>query len=251
MTDTQTDEHEEPAIMSLSDDSVSRLREGWLRIAGVMVIDQVLNPAGFTTHAESGEELAGRVRFTCGWPSKGGLARKRQVLGECWSMFNSVNHNSEIFISPTIENPIRALDILTHELGHAALGPKAKHNRGFKKFCDLVGLEGKPTATVAGEDLTAALQKIVDVMPAYPHGKLVGSPKVTQTTRDRKAYCANDACPSMEEDGFKIRLTKKWMQRYAVGPLDESGLPEFVALRCPDCGRQMSVERPNEDDDPE
>lgn len=243
---------------TIASSSVRYLREGWLRVAAQRIIDDILAPAGYSTHFESGETLALRVKITCGWPSKGGLSRKRQVLGECWAMANSVDNISEIFISPTVDDSVRALDILTHELGHAAVGTHAKHNRTFALYCHNVGLEGKPSATVAGEELTERLNTILASLPTYPHGRLIlSTPKAVQGTRDRKAYCDNDACPSIaaspQGDGFKTRLTKFWMRRYAVewprgeDPHDERVLPERIGLRCPDCDQELAIEQPPEE----
>ena len=63
-------------------------------------------------------------------------------------------------------------------------------------------LEGKPSATFAGEKFKEVYKDLIDGLGEYPHAKLnVGFHK-KQATRMLKASCP--AC------GYTVRLTAKW-----------------------------------------
>ena len=188
-------------------------REQWLN-AGVEQLRAVFKQADYKVPA--------KVRVTCGWPSRSALARKSQRIGECWSSNNSVGKFFEIFISPTISDSVRALDILAHELVHATVGLKAKHGAQFKKCAQAIGLEGKMTATHAGAALTKTLTGIVKKIGKYPHKELKHSTngEKKQTTRLVKV-----ACP---ECGYIARVTRVWLDTVGAPlcPSDEVPLQE-------------------------
>jgi len=161
--------------------------------------------------------LPKKVRVTCGWPSHGGRATKKRVLGECWPANKSGDEHFEIFISPVESDPIEVLGTLVHELVHAAVGLDAGHKAPFRRVATALGLEGKMTATTTGTVLGERLHKIADGLGQYPHAAIdPTSHKVTQSTRMLKIQCP--AC------GWMARTSKKWM---------ELGLPTCA------CGEQM------------
>lgn len=226
-------------------------REEWLTTAAGKVIRNVLAPAGYELDDQK-RPLSGAIKVTCGWPSRGGVSRKQQRIGECWGFESSAGGVHELFISPVLVNPVRVLDVLAHELLHAHFPRGTKHNRTFASACRAIGLEGKATATVAGKDLAGVLGDIATDLGPYPHSELraVG-PEKKQGTRDRKAFCDHPDCPSAREEKgpFKVRLTKIWMLRYATefedqgeDPDRDPELPTRISLCCPDCGSQMAVE---------
>ena len=62
-------------------------REAWLT-AGVNALRPHFKGAGADKPGKRGEHgytVPDNLRATCGWPSKGALARKNQRIGECWS----------------------------------------------------------------------------------------------------------------------------------------------------------------------
>jgi len=183
-------------------------REQWLQNA-VDKIKPLFEAAGFTVPD---------LRVSCGFPSKGGLATKKRVIGECWDGLCAADGKPQLFISPmlventpdimTPGNEFAAtqgvLATLVHEMVHATIGCKAKHGPKFKKAMTKLGLEGKPTATVAGAELIATLGKVIAELGAYPHSELrMVKERKVQTTRMRKCMC-----PECE---YTIRLTKKWL----------------------------------------
>lgn len=141
-----------------------------------------------------GHEIPANVVATCGFPSKSALSRKRKRIGECWRSEASDGNVFEIFISPLVSDGLEVAAILAHELCHATVGLDAKHGPKFKKCALAIGLEGKMTATVAGEKFRLWYDS-GDFGP-YPHARLNaqsddGTKK--QTTRLIKAECGSCA----------------------------------------------------------
>ena len=170
---------------------------------------------------EAGFTLPERIRVSCSWPSKGGLAVKKRRVGEAWSAENSGDHSFEVFISPVLKDPVTVATALIHELVHCAVGIEAKHQGPFVKCAKAVGLEGKMTATTAGAELRKRLEELVVEIGEYPHAELKHSnapPK--QGTRMLKVTCV--------ECGCLCRMTQKW--------LDEVGPPNCA------CGGKMCLE---------
>jgi hypothetical protein len=182
-------------------------REEWL----LKATDE-LKPA----FLETGAEIPEKVRVTCGWPSHGGRATKKRVMGECWPPEKSRDGHWEIFISPVDANSIEVLGTLIHELTHAAVGLDKGHKAAFRAAATAIGLEGKMTATEVGKDLAERLHALAEEIGEYPHAALDPSQKTTQSTRMLKIQCP--AC------GWMARTSKKWM---------ELGLPTCA------CGEQM------------
>lgn len=150
------------------------------------------------------------VNVSCSWPG-GGSARTR--IGECWSRAASKAEINEIFISPIIEDSIEALDILTHELIHAVDDCQHGHRKEFTAIMRAIGLEGKPTATHAGERLHAELVIIVEKLGTYPHKEMhKQAPK--QKSRQLKAEC--DDC------GAVWRMSSKWLSMATACPCCQS-----------------------------
>jgi hypothetical protein len=166
---------------------------------------------------DAGHELAANIKVSVGWPSKGGLSRKRPVIGQCFYEANSAAGNFEIFISPVTGDAVEAAAILVHELAHTCLPVGTKHNKTFAALAHKLGLEGKATATTAGDDLVALLKRIIDTLGPYPHAKLSAlTPLKKQTTRQRKTTC--------KQCGYVVRVTAKWLQVGApICPVDDHG----------------------------
>lgn len=147
------------------------------------------------------------VNVSCSWPG-GGSANQR--IGECWPRSLSAAGINEIFISPIIDDAVKALDILTHELIHAVDDCKHGHRKQFTQIMKKIGLEGKPTATHAGERLHGELVEIVEFLGDYPHAKLT-PPGPKQKSRQLKATC--DDC------GAVWRMSRKWLDQACCCPV--------------------------------
>lgn len=157
-------------------------REAWLQAASAELTRRVFKTAGIVLPP---------VAVSCSWPG-GGSARKR--IGECWPRAYSRSGINEIFVSPLVEDPIAALDILAHELVHASDDCASGHGTEFVRRARLIGLEGKPTATHAGEKLRAELERIAGRLGAYPHARLDLAQRKKQTTRMIKISCDDERC---------------------------------------------------------
>jgi hypothetical protein len=156
------------------------------------------------TFEAEGTDLPSEIAVSCGWPSQRGRSKQNRRIGECWRASCSGARRPEIFISPTLADPIEVGHVLVHELIHAAL-PNAGHRAPFKRVATRLGLSGRMTATVPTEELRNRLRTLVDDIDApYAHAELQpGVDERTQSTRLLKL-----ACPSC---GYVIRTTRKWL----------------------------------------
>lgn len=162
-------------------------------------------------------------RVTCGWPSSKGLARKGRVLGECFGSKSSKAGLHEIFVSPTLDEPIEVAGVLTHELTHVVAGIEAKHGAGFVEIAKHVGLtKGKPTSAMPGERLNERLRRFVEGIGPYPHVALA---PVTRLVKAR-VTSVGLVCT---ECGCKVTISVKW--------LDEAGKPTCG------CGSEMEIKK--------
>ena len=174
----------------------------------------------------AGYPIPAKVHVSCAWPSSRATSHKSRAIGECWPASSSADGHTEIFISPTLGDPIEVGGTLVHELLHAAIEPMhpdkhVGHGPAFKKAMGPLGLNGKATATGETKELKEELAAIVKTIGAYPHAamKLKLRSKI-QSTRLLKASCP--------ECGYIIRVTAKW--------IEEAGLPT-----CP-CGGVFEAE---------
>ena len=179
-------------------------REQWLQRC-----TDLLRPA----FEEAGYTIPDNVRYTCGFPSKSALSRKRRRIGECWDETSSAGQTYEIFISPLLAGPMDVAATLAHELVHATVGLKAKHGKAFAKCARAIGLDGKMTATVPGVGFQHWFAKHAIALGNYPHKELrasSGAPK--QSTRLLKV-----SCPECEAEGepYLARMSAKALERGA------------------------------------
>lgn len=175
-----------------------------------------------------GNPLPEKIRVACGWPSRSGLSRKNRRIGECWSSTCSDDQSFEIFISPVLKHADIVLATLAHELVHAAVGTDCGHRGQFKKCMVALGLEGKATATHAGDKLVARIHDVVSKIGDYPHAELKcgDQNKKKQTCRQLKLTCTDCGCICR-------------MSRQAI---DDVGCPTCA------CGGQMQEEETSDED---
>jgi len=165
-------------------------------------------------------EVRDNVRMSVGFP--GGSGTRRTAVGQCWYPDSSSDKSFEVFVSPIL-SVYDAVHTLLHELVHASVGPGHGHKGPFRKLAKAVGLAGKMTATVPGDELKAKINGWLEELPAYPHAQLLpgmgGGTK--QTTRLIKCQCS--------ECGYTVRTTSKWIDLGGapICPVDE--IPMEVA----------------------
>jgi hypothetical protein len=186
-------------------------REEWLNAAAALLSDMIAEKTDL--------KPASRILVSAGWPRRD---RGGKVIGQCYPSKTSMGVN-HVFISPTQSSPTRVLDVLLHELVHAADDCQSAHKGPFTKAIRSLGLEGKPTATVAGKELTTTLKGLVKELGPYPHSVLTAGdygPAKPQKTRMLKIEC-----PAKKECGFICRATR--------AQIDKAGTPTCG------CGRKM------------
>ena len=192
-------------------------REDWLRqVAEALVAD----------HPDQFDKLdLDTVRIGVGF-TKGG-ARSTKVLGQAFIKEASTDETCEIILSVMRGGTLEIASTLAHEVCHARdfVDGKRGHGPSFGKLARAIGLEGRLTATVPGEQFEKWLQPVVERLGEFPHAPLKpggGGPK-KQTTRMIKVECAG--C------GFTFRTSAKWLT-------ESSG-----RFQCPDaaCGDELAV----------
>lgn len=163
-----------------------------------------------------------KFRISCGFPvtrARPSSSKTAHRIGECWGADASADGTHEIFISPILGDALQIADVALHEMIHAALPPGTGHKAPFARLAKAVGLEGKPTATHAGDELKAKLQTIIDELGEYPHAALDASGRKKQTTRLLKVMCP--------ECGYTARVTRTWIEE-AGNPICPQCNTEFV-----------------------
>lgn len=178
--------------------NTSQARHAWLERATIDLVEEF---------EEIGFNVPGNIRVSIGWP--GGRGAKNKTIGQCWYPAASSDSFHEIFISPRLADTVEILATLAHEIAHTIAGPTAKHGAAFKKVATAIGLEGKMTATHAGQKFADWAHRWMVQGGEYPAGSLNDARAVKQTTRLVKAECGD--C------GYTVRVTRKW--------LDEVGAP--------------------------
>ncbi len=195
-------------------------REQWLESAVSLLAEKLFKPAGYKVP---------KARVSCGWPSSRALSKKR-AGGECWPTTAAEDGVSQVFISPLLRDPLGAggvIGLLVHEVCHAVVGCKEKHGPVFRKCALAVGLAGKMTQPVAGDDLQAKAKLWVKTLGDYPHAALKPGQRPTKKQTTRMVLCKCKAC------GYQCRTSRKW--------LCEAGAP-----LCPCNEQPMGYEVPKE-----
>ena len=151
--------------------------------------------------------LPTNVRVAVGFTSRG---MRGSRIGECWSNDASADGHFEIFIKPTLTEPARICDVLTHELVHAAVGLEAGHGPHFKRVATSLGLTGKMSATVAGEAFYAWALPILSELGDIPYGALSG--EHSSARPKQKTALLKVECPVC---GWLARVTNKHIAPHA------------------------------------
>ena len=164
------------ASMNIKD--YSGTREQWLN-RGV----KELRKRVFKAHM--GEFEWPDIAISVGFPK--GARGKSKAIGQCWSKRSSTDGKVHIFVSPVLDDPVRVLDTVAHELVHAVVGNECGHRGAFKDMATAIGLTGKMTATVAGPELEEKLNSVVHEIGKYPHGRLnLRTLEVRRVVRSRR-----------------------------------------------------------------
>jgi len=198
----------------------TQTRETWLHKA-----IEVLRPR----FIEAGLPLPEKIHVSVGF---GGAARaeNKNILAVCWARAASADGVNHIFISPVMDDTARVLDVLIHELIHAADDCTHGHKGAFAETATRLGLTGKMTATVASLELAAEMILLAETLGEYPHGRFTAfdtapapkpgedpaeKPRVSsgpskQGTRQLKIQCQEEH--DGEFCGYTARTTARWLE---------------------------------------
>ena len=151
-------------------------RETWLRTAYRSLRKELIS------------EAPEQVAIGWGFPSKSSMGHKKRRVGECWhaGFGQKPEGNTMILISPTVEDSVQILDVLLHEMVHAAT-PGEGHRKAFSQLAKRVGLMKPWTATTPGDELKEKLTAIAKRLPPWPKGTVI--PVAKQKGRQMKAQC--------------------------------------------------------------
>src|SRR5690348_15896251 len=138
---------------------LTHYREAWLQAAASFLCDHIA-AQGFPRVV---------VRVCCGWPVRGGVARRRAVIGQCFPPSLCTDGTPQIFISPRLAESVDVLGTLLHELLHASVGCQFGHRKEFSQAAQKVGLAGPPTVMVVGDVLRPLLPSYIERVGPYPH----------------------------------------------------------------------------------
>lgn len=193
---------------------VHKTREEWLTAASYAL-------GAHFFPLEEGARLPEKMACSCGFPWK-----SKDAIGQCFSPEASADGTTHLFVCPTQDEPVRVLDILLHELGHAALGVKEKHGRKFRAFCQSVGLAGKPTATIAepGSELHATLSRMAEELGPYPHKAVI---KKIGGKEKKKGNGGWVRMQSQSEEDYRITISPKQLEAHGAprDPWDDQMVP--------------------------
>ena len=149
------------------------------------------------------------IRVSCGFPRS---TKGYKAIGQCWDGNMSEDGTFEIFICPTQAEPIRVIDILLHEMIHAAVGLECKHRGPFRIMAREFGFAGKLTATYAekGTTLHRALQKVADELGEYPHAEMTPKKKTAKKATGSVTFV------STRVETYKVTMRQTQVLEYGV-----------------------------------
>lgn len=170
-----------------------------------------------------------KLRVSVGWPKGSRGGKTAESIGQCWDPVHSADGHYEVFVSPKL-GAFEAIEVLVHEAVHVGAGTECAHRGAFKTIAKAVGLEGKMTATLAGENLAKQIRAWIADMPEYPHGPMTdgikgGAGKEKKPgSRLIKAFC--EGCE------YTMRIAQTWL---------DIALPTCPNPDCDGHGHEMKV----------
>lgn len=178
-----------------------KTREQWLNAAAEKIRER-FTPEFQKHFGDEGLDHLDHLKVSTGFPSRGGLTT---VIGQCWKAAASADETTHhIFINPRLEDIVEVVATLAHEMIHAADDGEHQHSGPFVRCARDIGLEGKATATFAGEEFAEFARSLGADHP-YPHVGLV--PLKTEKKQGTRMLKLEAACC-----GYVVRTTKKWIE---------------------------------------
>ena len=171
--------------------------------------------------SKAGGEFPNNVRVSCGWPRKSATA-----IGQSANESTCTEKRwKNIFIAPTLSDPVQVLGVLLHEMVHATVGHACNHGGEFRTMAIKLGLgngeageDGEPTGrkmtcagAVKGTRLYGELEKIAEMLGPYPHTAMNGAHAI------RKPKTRHISVYSINNPDYRVLIR--------VGDLQEGGFP--------------------------
>ncbi len=170
-------------------------RESWLTEAAHIILGEIIAP-----HASIRESL--HLKISVGYPPN--TRADSRTIAVCLSSKCSTEGYNEIFIHPRCSDPVEVLGHLTHEIIHAVDDCKNGHRGEFRRIARSIGLEGKLTATVPGDELRSYLEGLAQSLGPLPHA---GVDLKTPKKAPRRLHSVN--CSNTEKCGFKFQTSRQ------------------------------------------
>ena len=167
-----------------------------------------------------------KVRVSVGWP--GGRGPKGQVIGQCWKTNTATDSISQIFISPVVDDPKKALATLAHELIHASDDGASGHKGHFARTAKTLGFTGKLTAVLMNGEISATPELVTKItglaekLGPYPHAALSERAK-PKTQKTYMLKLVSEDCDECGHSGYMVRMTQKWLNDFGA-PLCPHGV---------------------------
>ena len=173
-------------------------REQWLTEAKNLLARKYFNRSGRRL-----PKVAISLGFVRG-PSK--------AIGQCWDSSCTPNQTYQIFICPTLDDPVQLLGVLLHELIHACVGLKEKHGGRFKKLALQFGLAGKMTATFVeeGSQLERELKGILETLGEFPHDPITKGERKKKFKKPRERRLTFF---SPENEGYEVKIKESILKQ--------------------------------------
>lgn len=118
---------------------------------------------------------------------------------------------SEIFIVPSLKDPVKIVGVLIHELIHVMTRGHG-HKGAFKWVGESVGLTGSMTATGESKELKEKIAGWIDKIGAFPHKQWIPSTNLKkQSTRLIKVHCERD-----DHSPYIIRMSRATIEKHGT-----------------------------------
>lgn len=178
-----------------------KTREAWLNACAAQILER-FSPEFEKHFGSDGWKHLEHLKVSTGFPSRGGLTK---VIGECWKAKASADETTHhIFINPKLDDLVEVVATLAHEMVHAADDGEHGHKGPFVRCVRDLGLEGKATATFAGEEFAEWARSLDVTLGQYPHVGLIPL-SVTKKQGTRMLKLEAPCC------GYVVRTTQKWI----------------------------------------
>lgn len=206
-------------------------REDWL-MNGMQAMRVLISRAG--------AEFPDNVRVSCGWPRKSTTAIGQSADEKTCTE----NRWRNLFIAPSIAEPVLVLGTLLHEMAHATVGHECGHGGAFRELCVKLGLgtgeageDGEPTGrrmthanAVPGTRLHKELSEIAEMLGPYPHTAMNGG-----ADRISRAKTRHVSVYSVNEPDYRV-LIRVGDLRGGGFPRDPWGDPMVLKEDLPEAG---------------